>query len=50
MGRLDHEIVGLKAKLQDVRDGIVPGDVEALRRSIMTWEKKLLPTYTQIAT
>lgn len=50
MGRFDHEIVGLKAKLQDVRDGIVPGDVEALRRSIMTWEKKLLPTYTQIAT
>ncbi|KAJ8476195.1 hypothetical protein OPV22_019922 [Ensete ventricosum] len=50
MGRLDHEIVGLKAKLQDVRDGIVPGDAEALRRSIMIREKNLLPNYTRIAT
>ncbi|RZR91751.1 hypothetical protein BHM03_00019936 [Ensete ventricosum] len=48
MGRLDHEIVGLKAKLQDVRDGIVPGDAEALRRSIMILEKNLLPNYTRI--
>ncbi|RRT63702.1 hypothetical protein B296_00019866 [Ensete ventricosum] len=50
MGRLDHEIVSLKAKLQDVRDGIVPGDAEALRRSIMIREKNLLPNYTRIAT
>ncbi|CAL9059059.1 acetyl-CoA carboxylase 1 [Musa acuminata AAA Group] len=50
MGRLDHEIISLKAKLQDIKAGIVSGDAEALRKSIMTREKKLLPVYTQIAT
>lgn len=47
MGRLDPELINLKAKLQDVKHG--NGDIESLQKSIEARTKQLLPLYTQIA-
>jgi acetyl-CoA carboxylase / biotin carboxylase 1 len=50
MGRLDPELINLKAKLQDVNhgNGSLP-DIEGIRKSIEARTKQLLPLYTQIA-
>lgn len=50
MGRLDRELVSLKAKLQEARTVGIPGDVESIQKRITSREKQLLPLYTQIAT
>ncbi|KAH7656259.1 acetyl-CoA carboxylase / biotin carboxylase protein [Dioscorea alata] len=50
MGRLDHVIIGLKAKLREARANNAQGDVESIQKSIKAREKQLLPLYTQIAT
>ncbi|XP_058085333.1 acetyl-CoA carboxylase 1-like isoform X2 [Magnolia sinica] len=50
MGRLDQELITLKAKLQEAKGSGTPGTVEALQQSIRSREKQLLPVYTQIAT
>ncbi|XP_072972493.1 acetyl-CoA carboxylase 1-like isoform X1 [Typha angustifolia] len=51
MGRLDQELIALKAKLKDAREGAgAPTDVESLQKRITSREKQLLPVYTQIAT
>ncbi|XP_058096705.1 acetyl-CoA carboxylase 1-like [Magnolia sinica] len=50
MGRLDSELITLKAKLQEARSGGAPSSVQALQQSIRSREKQLLPVYTQIAT
>ncbi|XXG61284.1 hypothetical protein AAC387_Pa04g2982 [Persea americana] len=51
MGRLDQQLITLKAKLQEAKgSGAPPGAVEALQQSIRSREKQLLPVYTQIAT
>ncbi|KAK8931231.1 Acetyl-CoA carboxylase 1 [Platanthera zijinensis] len=46
MGRLDPEILAMKNKLQEAKDG----QDDSLRKSIASREKQLLPAYTQIAT
>ncbi|AQK42637.1 acetyl-coenzyme A carboxylase1, partial [Zea mays] len=50
MGRLDPELINLKAKLQDAKhgNGSLP-DIESLQKSIEARTKQLLPLYTQIA-
>jgi acetyl-CoA carboxylase/biotin carboxylase 1 len=50
MGRLDKEIITLKAKLQEAKTNGVYGVVDSLQQQIKTREKTLLPVYTQIAT
>nr|ASZ00198.1 acetyl-CoA carboxylase 1 [Geranium incanum] len=50
MGRLDHQLIGLKAKLQEARRSQTHGAIESLQQQIKTREKQLLPVYTQIAT
>ncbi|KAL5992309.1 acetyl-coenzyme-A carboxylase [Asimina triloba] len=50
MGRLDQELIRLKAKLQEAKVSGQPGPVEALQQSIKSREKQLLPVYTQIVT
>lgn len=50
MGRLDQELIALKAKLQEAKgNGASTGAVD-LQQSIRSREKQLLPVYTQIAT
>ncbi|XP_008803739.1 acetyl-CoA carboxylase 1-like [Phoenix dactylifera] len=50
MGRLDLELVSLKAKLQEAKTVGDPGDAELIQKRIISREKQLLPVYTQIAT
>nr|ASZ00203.1 acetyl-CoA carboxylase 1 [Pelargonium cotyledonis] len=50
MGRLDQQLITLKAKLQEARKGQTHGIVESLQQQIRSREKQLLPVYTQIAT
>ncbi|XP_010269187.1 PREDICTED: acetyl-CoA carboxylase 1-like [Nelumbo nucifera] len=50
MGRLDQQLINLKAKLQEARNSGAPGAVETLQKQIRSREKQLLPVYTQIAT
>nr|ASZ00199.1 acetyl-CoA carboxylase 1 [Geranium maderense] len=50
MGRLDQQLIGLKAKLQEARRSQTHGTVESLQQQIKNREKQLLPVYTQIAT
>lgn len=51
MGRLDQQLINLKAKLQEARISTgAHGMVESLQQQIQTREKQLLPVYTQIAT
>ncbi|XP_071925426.1 acetyl-CoA carboxylase 1-like isoform X1 [Coffea arabica] len=47
MGRLDQQLIGLKAKLQEVKSTEA---VDGLQQQIKAREKQLLPVYTQIAT
>ncbi|POO04043.1 Pyruvate carboxylase [Trema orientale] len=50
MGRLDQQLIHLKAKLQEARSSGTHGPVESLQQQIKAREKQLLPVYTQIAT
>ncbi|KAM7516793.1 hypothetical protein LguiA_006376 [Lonicera macranthoides] len=50
MGRLDQQLINLKAKLQETKNSKAVGNVEALMQQIKAREKQLLPVYTQIAT
>lgn len=50
MGRLDQQLINLKAKLQEARSSGDHGMVESLQQQMRTREKQLLPVYTQIAT
>ncbi|XP_044511977.1 acetyl-CoA carboxylase 1-like [Mangifera indica] len=50
MGRLDHQLIDLKAKLQVAKSNEPPAMVESLQQQIKAREKQLLPVYTQIAT
>ncbi|XP_043720537.1 acetyl-CoA carboxylase 1-like [Telopea speciosissima] len=50
MGRLDQQLINLKARLQEARSSGAPGAVEALQQQIKSREKQLLPIYIQIAT
>nr|ASZ00204.1 acetyl-CoA carboxylase 2 [California macrophylla] len=50
MGRLDQQLVSLKAKLNEAKKGLTRGMVESLQQQIKAREKQLLPVYTQIAT
>ncbi|KAL2467998.1 Acetyl-CoA carboxylase 1 [Forsythia ovata] len=50
MGRLDQQLINLKAKLHTVKSTATHAIVEDLQRQIKSREKQLLPQYTQIAT
>lgn len=50
MGRLDQQLINLKANLQEARASRDHGTAESLQQQIKTREKLLLPVYTQIAT
>ncbi|XP_071722600.1 acetyl-CoA carboxylase 1-like [Rutidosis leptorrhynchoides] len=50
MGRLDGQLIDLKAKLQEAKSSGVHGVIDSLQQQIKTREKTLLPVYTQIAT
>ncbi|KAJ4950118.1 hypothetical protein NE237_026950 [Protea cynaroides] len=50
MGRLDQQLINLKARLQEAPSSGAPGAAEALQQQIKSREKQLLPIYTQIAT
>eukprot|EP00258_Populus_trichocarpa_P041576 XP_024457595.1 acetyl-CoA carboxylase 1-like [Populus trichocarpa] len=50
MGRLDQQLINLKAKLQETRSSAPYGMVDSLQQQIKTREKQLLPVYTQVAT
>ncbi|CAI0447729.1 unnamed protein product [Linum tenue] len=50
MSRLDGELITLKEKLQEAKDGGGYGMVESLQEKIKGREKQLLPVYTQLAT
>ncbi|XP_028757445.1 acetyl-CoA carboxylase 1-like [Neltuma alba] len=50
MGRLDQQLINLKAKLQDAKSSRALGSIESLQQQINSREKQLLPVYTQIAT
>uniref|UniRef100_A0A7N1A1T5 Acetyl-CoA carboxylase n=1 Tax=Kalanchoe fedtschenkoi TaxID=63787 RepID=A0A7N1A1T5_KALFE len=50
MGRLDQQLVALKAKLQEAVANSDRQAVESLQKQIQVREKSLLPVYTQIAT
>lgn len=50
MGRLDQQLINLKAKVQEAKDSRVYGTIEYLQQQIKAREKQLLPVYTQIAT
>ncbi|CAL1390379.1 unnamed protein product [Linum trigynum] len=50
MSRLDGELITLKEKLQEAKDGGGYGMVESLQEKIKDREKQLLPVYTQLAT
>lgn len=50
MGRLDQQLMNLKAKLPEARSSRAQATVETLLLQIKAREKQLLPVYTQIAT
>ncbi|CAI9116352.1 OLC1v1017472C1 [Oldenlandia corymbosa var. corymbosa] len=50
MGRLDQQLISLKAKLQEARSAGVHATIDSLQQQIKAREKQLLPVYTQIAT
>ncbi|XP_043810179.1 LOW QUALITY PROTEIN: acetyl-CoA carboxylase 1 [Manihot esculenta] len=50
MGRLDQQLITLKAKLQEAQHSGTYGMVESIQQQIKSREKQLLPVYTQIAT
>ncbi|KAM1551703.1 hypothetical protein ACFXTH_043944 [Malus domestica] len=50
MGRLDQQLIQLKAKLQETKSSGAHEMVEPLQHQIRSREKQLLPVYTQIAT
>ncbi|GLT74451.1 hypothetical protein SLA2020_462490 [Shorea laevis] len=50
MGRLDPQLIDLKAKLQEAKSSGAYGKIESLQQQIKAREKQLLPLYTQIAT
>ncbi|KAF1871341.1 hypothetical protein Lal_00020134 [Lupinus albus] len=50
MGRLDQQLITLKAKLQEVKSNRDIVNIESLQQQIKSREKQLLPVYTQIAT
>ncbi|KAG7973943.1 hypothetical protein I3843_06G021300 [Carya illinoinensis] len=50
MGRLDQQLINLKAKIQEARSSGAHGLVESLQQLIRAREKQLLPVYIQIAT
>ncbi|XP_043698446.1 acetyl-CoA carboxylase 1-like isoform X2 [Telopea speciosissima] len=50
MGRLDQQLINLKARLQEAQSSGAPGAAEALQQQIKSREKQLLPIYIQIAT
>ncbi|KAI9106486.1 hypothetical protein K1719_022014 [Acacia pycnantha] len=51
MGRLDQQLIDLKAKLQEAKSSRAHGSIiESLQQQINSREKQLLPVYTQIAT
>nr|ASZ00196.1 acetyl-CoA carboxylase 1 [California macrophylla] len=50
MGRLDRQLINLKAKLEEARRSRAHGTVESLQQQVRSREKQLLPVYTQIAT
>ncbi|GLU16237.1 hypothetical protein SLE2022_326800 [Rubroshorea leprosula] len=50
MGRLDPQLIDLKAKLQEAKSSGAYGKIESLQQQIKAHEKQLLPLYTQIAT
>ncbi|KAK6940126.1 Carbamoyl-phosphate synthetase large subunit-like, ATP-binding domain [Dillenia turbinata] len=50
MGRLDQQLISLKAQLQEARSNGTCSTVEAVQQQIKAREKLLLPVYTQIAT
>ncbi|KAE9603887.1 putative ligase [Lupinus albus] len=50
MGRLDQQLITLKAKLQEAKSNREIVTIESLQQQIKSREKQLLPMYTQIAT
>ncbi|XP_031273028.1 acetyl-CoA carboxylase 1-like [Pistacia vera] len=50
MGRLDQQLINLKAKLQVAKSNEPLATVGSLQQQIRAREKQLLPVYTQIAT
>ncbi|XP_042520435.1 acetyl-CoA carboxylase 1-like [Macadamia integrifolia] len=50
MGRLDQQLINLKARLQKARSSGASREAEALQQQIKSREKQLLPIYIQIAT
>ncbi|OIV96706.1 hypothetical protein TanjilG_09248 [Lupinus angustifolius] len=50
MGRLDQQLITLKAKLQEAKSNRDIVNIESLQQQIKSREKQLLPVYTQIAT
>ncbi|XVF64733.1 hypothetical protein PTKIN_Ptkin09bG0191000 [Pterospermum kingtungense] len=50
MGRLDQQLISLKAKLQEAKGSGGHAKVDSLQQQIRSREKQLLPVYTQIAT
>ncbi|GLU16226.1 hypothetical protein SLE2022_326700 [Rubroshorea leprosula] len=50
MGRLDPQLINLRAKLQEAKSSGAYGKIDSLQQQIKAREKQLLPLYTQIAT
>ncbi|XP_074264154.1 acetyl-CoA carboxylase 1-like [Silene latifolia] len=50
MGRLDKELINLKAKFSEAKNSNSYANIEPLNQQIKAREKQLLPVYTQIAT
>ncbi|KAJ8762670.1 hypothetical protein K2173_011150 [Erythroxylum novogranatense] len=50
MGRLDQQLIDLRAELQEARNSGNYGTHESLQQQIKAREKQLLPVYIQIAT
>ncbi|KAJ8436418.1 hypothetical protein Cgig2_013459 [Carnegiea gigantea] len=50
MGRLDQQLINLKARLSEARNSRSYANIELLQQQIKAREKELLPVYTQIAT
>ncbi|PPD85132.1 hypothetical protein GOBAR_DD17929 [Gossypium barbadense] len=50
MGRLDQQLINMKAKLQEAKSNGAHAQMDSLQQQIRSREKQLLPVYTQIAT
>ncbi|XP_022141483.1 acetyl-CoA carboxylase 1-like [Momordica charantia] len=50
MGRLDQQLISLKAKLQEAKGNGIHNLIESLQQQVKAREKELLPVYIQIAT